>query len=210
MAEDRRTTIADAALRLIGTLGARGLTHRAVDAEAKLPQGSTSYYCRRRADLLALALRRHAELDYAALGRLERALRPAGKRHRELPSHLALVLGRWMRAQSAEQLAARFELFLAASREPELQAVVRESRARFVAALTGPLAAVRVPEPQPIAAALVALIEGLLVERLRTGREAVRGKDLEAALLGLLSGPLAGAPKKGGARRFGEPQRGLN
>ena len=39
---DRRTAILDAALELVGTLGMRGLTHRAVDAAAGLPPGSTS------------------------------------------------------------------------------------------------------------------------------------------------------------------------
>jgi DNA-binding transcriptional regulator YbjK len=188
LAADRRTKIADTAIRLIGSLGARGLTHRAVDAEAKLPQGSTSYYCRTRADLLALALRRHAELDFNALGRLERSLRTRSKR-RELASHLALVLSKWMRAQSAEELAARFELFLAASREPALQAVVAESRTRFIAALRGSLEASEVPDAERLAAALIALIEGLFVERLRIGRDAMRRRDLEALLMALLTAP---------------------
>jgi DNA-binding transcriptional regulator YbjK len=188
LAVDRRTKIAHTAIRLIGSLGARGLTHRAVDAAAKLPQGSTSYYCRTRADLLALALRRHAELDFNALGRLERSLRTRSKR-RELASHLALVLSKWMRAQSAEELAARFELFLAASREPALQAVVAESRKRFVAALRGSLEASDVPDAERLAAALIALIEGLFVERLRIGRDAMRRRDLEALLMALLTAP---------------------
>lgn len=189
MAVDRRIKIADAAIRLIGSLGGRGLTHRAVDVAAKLPQGSTSYYCRTRADLLALALRRHAELDFNALNRLERSLRARSRVRRELASHLALVLARWMRAQSAEELAARFELFLAASREPELQAVVAESRARFVATLRASLEASEVPDAERLAAALIALIEGLFVERLRIGRDAMRRRDLEALLMALLTAP---------------------
>ena len=39
---DRRTLLLDAALELVGTQGMRGLTHRAVDAAAGLPPGSTS------------------------------------------------------------------------------------------------------------------------------------------------------------------------
>ena len=35
-------------IALLGSVGARGLTHRAVDAEAGLPAGSTSFYCRSR------------------------------------------------------------------------------------------------------------------------------------------------------------------
>src|SRR5579862_9101410 len=37
---------------------------RSIGCDVGLPPGSTSYYCRRRKDLLALAFRRHAELDH--------------------------------------------------------------------------------------------------------------------------------------------------
>ena len=57
MEPDRKTLIADAAIALLGSAGARGLTHRAVDAQAGLPAGSTSFYCRSRLDLLRLTLR---------------------------------------------------------------------------------------------------------------------------------------------------------
>jgi DNA-binding transcriptional regulator YbjK len=49
---ERRTTLLDAALELVGTQGMRGLTHRAVDAAADLPPGSTSNYFRTREALI--------------------------------------------------------------------------------------------------------------------------------------------------------------
>jgi DNA-binding transcriptional regulator YbjK len=49
---ERRTTLLDAALELVGTQGMRGLTHRAVDAAADLPPGSTSNYFRTREALV--------------------------------------------------------------------------------------------------------------------------------------------------------------
>jgi AcrR family transcriptional regulator len=49
---DRRTTILDAALEIVGTQGMRGLTHRAVDAAAGLPPGSTSNHFRTREALV--------------------------------------------------------------------------------------------------------------------------------------------------------------
>ncbi|MDT0186104.1 TetR family transcriptional regulator [Microbacterium sp. ARD31] len=49
---DRRTTILDAALEIVGTQGMRGLTHRAVDAAAALPPGSTSNHFRTREALV--------------------------------------------------------------------------------------------------------------------------------------------------------------
>jgi DNA-binding transcriptional regulator YbjK len=49
---DRRTLLLDAALHLVGTQGMRGLTHRAVDAAAGLPPGSTSNHFRTREALV--------------------------------------------------------------------------------------------------------------------------------------------------------------
>lgn len=55
---ERRVVVVDAALAVLGTDGARGLTHRAVDREAGLPIGSTANYFGARADLyLAMARR---------------------------------------------------------------------------------------------------------------------------------------------------------
>lgn len=48
----RRRELADAGLRVLAASGARGLTHRAVDAEAGLPQGTASNYFRTRDALL--------------------------------------------------------------------------------------------------------------------------------------------------------------
>ena len=49
---ERRTALADAGLAVLARDGARGLTHRAVDAEAGVPTGTTSNYFRSRDDLL--------------------------------------------------------------------------------------------------------------------------------------------------------------
>ena len=49
---DRRTVLLDAALELVGTQGMRGLTHRAVDAAAGVPPGSTSNHFRTREALV--------------------------------------------------------------------------------------------------------------------------------------------------------------
>ncbi len=69
----RRAALADAGLRVLAAAGARGLTHRAVDAEAGLPTGTASNYFRSRDDLLgALAVRIFERFapDEAVLARL--------------------------------------------------------------------------------------------------------------------------------------------
>lgn len=179
---DRRVVIADAALRVIGQDGARALTHRAVDIAAGLSQGSTSYYCRRRADLLALALRRHAELDRESLATLNAKLGKQAKSIADVNAHMAVALTKWVQAQESVHLAARFELFLACSREPELKAVLEEQRDQFVRIVAARLRAHSVARPRSAAAALIALIEGLLLERVRVGRVVLRVRELEAVL----------------------------
>lgn len=64
---DRRTTVADAALQVLADRGLRGLTHRAVDVAAGLPQGSTSNVFRTRQALVDGVVARTVELDLAAL-----------------------------------------------------------------------------------------------------------------------------------------------
>lgn len=49
--DERRRALADAGLTVLATAGARGLTHRAVDREAGVPQGTTTNYFRNRAAL---------------------------------------------------------------------------------------------------------------------------------------------------------------
>ena len=60
---DRRTAILDGALEVLAEQGMRGLTHRAVDAAAGLPPGSTSYYFRSRAALVTGCVQRLLERD---------------------------------------------------------------------------------------------------------------------------------------------------
>ena len=66
LGEERRDAIADAAIHLVATRGLRGLTHRAVDAEAGLPPGSTSYYLSTRKALLTACLDRMLAQDASA------------------------------------------------------------------------------------------------------------------------------------------------
>ncbi|WP_322411599.1 TetR/AcrR family transcriptional regulator [Microbacterium invictum] len=57
----RRRMLADAGLSVIARDGMRGLTHRAVDAEAAVPVGTTSNYFRSRAALVASLVERIGE-----------------------------------------------------------------------------------------------------------------------------------------------------
>lgn len=59
--DERRSTLADAGIRVLAEEGARGLTHRAVDAAAGAPRGTASNYFPTRDDLIAALVDRIGE-----------------------------------------------------------------------------------------------------------------------------------------------------
>ena len=61
----RREQLLDTAIRLIGERGIHGLTHRSLDAAAKLPAGSTSNHFRTRDALLNAVVERFAARERA-------------------------------------------------------------------------------------------------------------------------------------------------
>ena len=77
---DRRTTILDAAVSVVGAGGARALTHRAVDAAAGLPAGSASNLFRTREALLVGLVERCVERERAAWVEAVDAAGPASPR----------------------------------------------------------------------------------------------------------------------------------
>jgi DNA-binding transcriptional regulator YbjK len=57
---ERRSALADAGIRVLAEQGARGLTHRAVDATAGMPRGTASNYFPSRDELIAALVDRIA------------------------------------------------------------------------------------------------------------------------------------------------------
>lgn len=73
---DRRPLITDHAIAVLAEGGARALTHHAVDRHAALPTGSTSYYFRTRASLVAATIariREHSRAEFDAAAPMEPA-----------------------------------------------------------------------------------------------------------------------------------------
>ncbi|MFE5185762.1 TetR/AcrR family transcriptional regulator [Streptomyces sp. NPDC056628] len=114
----RADLVADTALALLAERGMRGLTHRAVDEAAELPQGSTSNVARTRQALLELAVRRLAEREARVLA-LEEMPDPRGGLD-ALADGLALATHRSL-TRNRELTLARYELALEATRRPELR-----------------------------------------------------------------------------------------
>jgi DNA-binding transcriptional regulator YbjK len=115
---DRRTLLLDAALELVGTQGMRGLTHRAVDAAAGLPPGSTSNHFRTREALVLGIVERFIVR--------ERAM--AGDPRDEVDATrdgVAAALGRFVdRALGPDRMVtlARYAILVETAQHPELRA----------------------------------------------------------------------------------------
>ncbi|MEW1700613.1 TetR family transcriptional regulator [Streptomyces sp. NPDC091278] len=156
---DRRDLIADAAIGTVATAGLRGLTHRAVDAAAGLPTGSTSYYFRTRGALVSACYLRLTELFVADVDRWE-----ADQGRLDLDSAadgMATLLHHWLTTARERQIA-RFELGLEATRRPELRADLRTAGLAARARTAALLAALGAPRPGPAADLFVAWTDGLL------------------------------------------------
>jgi DNA-binding transcriptional regulator YbjK len=193
----RTELIADAALALLSERGMRGLTHRAVDETAGLPQGSTSNYARTRLALLEAAVRRLAEREASALlpgetpGSAGAGGEPGGERE-SLVAALALALHRYLTGENRHLLVARYELALEATRRPELRAYYDAAGARFRAALEAMLRVAGSPDPERHTLSLVAWSDGLMFSCVAGSYHAVvpSEKDLRGSIGELLRGML--------------------
>ncbi len=169
MTTDRFTVLTDAAIDVLAELGMRGLTHRAVDARAGLPLGTTSAYLRTRKALIEAVVRRLADLDRADLA-ATRLPADAGDPALALDdvdaaaAGIAAVLDRWLSTGRTRALA-RYACLLEATHHPELRTILAHGDASRLQA-TAMLAAAGVPEPHRAGGHLVACIDGLLFDRL--------------------------------------------
>jgi len=120
---ERRVALVDGAIEVLAREGARGLTFRAVDAEAAVPPGTASNYFANRDDLLTQAGMRVYERLKPDDATLDLSLRGAHDRE-----HLAAVMRETVGRVAAFRTGylALLELRLEATRRPELRAVLTE------------------------------------------------------------------------------------
>lgn len=114
----RRREILAAAMTVLAQQGSRGLTHRAVDREAGLPEGSSSAYYRSREALIGALgdfVADRLSADVAALG-LRLATCPGD--HERAVVEVSRLFSRWL--DEPDVLAARLEITVAATRDPRL------------------------------------------------------------------------------------------
>ncbi|MET7754087.1 TetR/AcrR family transcriptional regulator [Streptomyces sp. NPDC005389] len=195
-AASRADRIGDAALDLLVERGMRGLTHRAVDERAGLPQGSTSNHARTRQALLETAVRRQVQLESQVLAPDEL---PAGSHEGgpigtdTLVDALSLALHRYLTDHRA-LLVSRYELALEATRRPELRAFFDAAGSVFRGPLVAMTAAAGSPEPERHALSLIAWCEGLMFScAVGSFHAAVPGRaELRTGFDELLRGMLGG------------------
>lgn len=117
----RRTALVDAAIEVLASQGARGLTFRAVDAEAGVPAGTSSNYFSSRDDLVTQAGSRIVERLTPDAATMARSL--TGSRDRGRVLELVGDVTTRIEAYRSGYLAL-LELRLEATRRPELRGIL--------------------------------------------------------------------------------------
>jgi len=130
-AQLRRDKIADAVIAILAEAGPHGVTHRKVDQHLGLPEGSTSFYFRRRTDLFKAGFKRMIENNYQ---RMQQEMAPLfeGAPSRPLDidaaaKHLAKAWTRAVQVPYRDRIIVRFEFFIQATRDSELRKMQGET-----------------------------------------------------------------------------------
>ena len=155
----RMLLILESATRVVAVGGMRGLTHRAVDAEAGLPQGSTSGYLRTRLALVT------ALAEFIAAGLIDSVeelvgQQRAGEPESAVTEHALDLFASWLREPDA--LLAKAELSQEATRQPEIAAALEPARERIVGIVAEILTHAGVEEVETSSQAIIAAMEGVL------------------------------------------------
>ena len=184
----RRREILAAATTVLAQQGNRGLTHRAVDREAGLPEGSSSAYFRTREALIGALgdfVADRLAVDVQALGS---RLASCPGDHERAVSEVSRLFSRWL--DQPDLLAARLELSVAATRDPSLAERFALWRADLVGMVRDVLARSGKDEGAS-AETLVAALDGVLLASLllpARRRRAFVGESVEQLLAGLGTG----------------------
>jgi DNA-binding transcriptional regulator YbjK len=160
----RRRQLLDAALHVIADEGLKGLTHRAVDRRAGLPEGSCSAYWRTRNALQAALTEYVASQLLDDVDKLaERMLVCGADEQAGMESAVELFL-RWL--DQRELLVARLELTMAASRDDELAQLLVDHRSRLMTIVEQIMTTSGKEHGDERAEALVASYDGILLAAL--------------------------------------------
>ena len=185
----RRRQILAAATTVLAQQGNRGLTHRAVDREAGLSEGSSSAYFRTRDALLRAlgdVVADRLAADVAALGA---RLASCPGDHERAVAEVSRLFSRWL--GEPDLLAARLELTVAATRDAALAERFTQWRDDLVRTVRGVMEAAD-EDGGASAETLVAALDGVLLASLllpQRRRRAFVSASVEQLLSGLGPNP---------------------
>jgi DNA-binding transcriptional regulator YbjK len=182
----RREVICDAAIGVIAAEGLRGLTHRAVDRAAGLPEGSTSYYFRTRLALLTGVTERMLALDLADAASTQ--IMPTSI---DAMAELATRIVTHWTGPGRERMLARYEISLEAARNSSLRDHLRQTGAALREAAAAFFATVGATDAARAGRDFVAMLDGLIYDQLVGAGGPRSAADLQVTIRQMLSGLLA-------------------
>ncbi|WP_020576786.1 TetR/AcrR family transcriptional regulator [Actinopolymorpha alba] len=189
----RRTDIADAAIRTLAAEGMRGLTHRAVDRTAGLPEGATAYYFRTRTALVQAVLDRLVSLD-------EQEVPDQDLDFDRFIDYLTATLNRWSTTDRRRQIA-RYELALEATRRSELREPLARATEQVHRLLATMLRGIAGSDAAELARCLTPLLDGLLFQQVTTEPATPISRDQIADLVRTQLTRVSGAKTRGKRKR---------
>lgn len=194
---NRRDLLADAAIEVLAREGGRGLTHRAVDRDAEVPEGTTKNYFPSRESLFVAVARRMTDLHTAAVRQLHEQT-PDGVTRDDLASLYAATLAR-MASQARSQFLALLELHLEGVRSPDVRAALGQMALANVDSAVHLHARAGTPLDRQGAGMLDAGLVGAAVSMLSLPDDVVRaiGLDDPAGLSSALLAAAQAAPGSG-------------
>lgn len=161
----RQQVLLAAAVRVVAAGGLRGLTHRAVDSAAGLPEGSCSAHMRTRLALLTRLteyVTAHFARDIAELAR--RIEEHAGVEGYAV-QQTAAMLRSWL--LEPDMLLVRMELSIEGSRQPEIARIGRAQSQELVEIIERAMLTAGREHGHARAKTLIAALDGVLLHALR-------------------------------------------
>src|SRR4051794_5811371 len=191
----RQEQLLAAATRVVARGGLRGLTHRAVDAEAGLPEGSCSAYMRTRVALLT-RLTEYVTSQFAHdIADLTHRIEESAAVDGYVVQQTVAMLRSWL--QDPDLLLVRMELTIEGSRQPEVAEILQVQWVQLVQIVDHAMEATG-KEHNPVrAGTLLAAIDGVLLRAVR--EESARRAQFLHDSLELLMTALVGKSTQSGA-----------
>jgi AcrR family transcriptional regulator len=201
---NRRQTLLDAAIQVLGERGMRALTHRAVDAEAGVTAGSTANYFATREALLEAIAERVSAMERDRFDEMAAKVCPM------TPAELGRSVAGWVREATGARRAltlSRYAILAEAGHNAQIRRQLAETGSRVNAWFANWLTLIGSGDTDRDVHVLGNYLTGLMLHQLAVPDPGFDPADTITALLESLVQP-AGSPARVSARHGGtEPAR---